>query len=78
MKLIFLNSYGEKRVIAEPKNEHEAVKEMYKFCEEHNFKIHFYRSWIEDDGRKWFDCGSWSEFFYLELEDGGTWAEGES
>ena len=65
MKLIFRNSYGEERVIAKPKDESEAVKEMYRFCEERNFKIYYYRTW-EKDYRKWFDCGSWSEFFILE------------
>ena len=65
MKLIFENSYGEERVIAEPKNEKEAVKEIYKFCEERNFNIYYYRTWMSGN-RKKFDVGSHTEFFYLE------------
>lgn len=65
MKLLFQNSYGEERVIANPKDEEEAYKHMKVFCEERNFKVHYIRSWMEN-GRKCFDVGSWSEFFYLE------------
>ena len=65
MKLIFQNSKGVERVIASPKNEEEAMKEIYKFCEERNFKIYYVRSWMENN-RKKYDVGSWSEFFYLE------------
>ena len=65
MKLYFENSYGERRIIAEPKTEEEAIKEIYKFCDDRNFKIYYVRSWMLSDGIKKFDCGSWSEFFYL-------------
>lgn len=65
MKLYFENSYGEERIIAEPKNEREAVKEIYKFCEERNFKIYYHRTWMSGN-RKKFDVGSHTEFFYLE------------
>ena len=65
MKLYFENSYGEERIIAEPKNEQEAVKEIYKFCEERNFKIYYHRTWMSGK-RKKFDVGSHTEFFYLE------------
>lgn len=67
MKLYFENSYGERRVIAEPQTEEEAIKEIYKFCEDRNFKIYYVRTYIEPDGLKCYDCGSWSEFFYLEI-----------
>lgn len=66
MKLYFENSKGEKRIIAEPKTEEEAMKEINKFCEGRNFKIYYIRSWIDDDGLKKFDVGSWSESFLLE------------
>ena len=65
MKLYFRNSYGESRVIAEPKTLEEANKEIHKFCEERNFKIHYVRTWKNNDGAKVYDVGSWSEFFYL-------------
>ena len=66
MKLYFENSYGERRVIAEPQTEEEADKEIHKFCKDRNFKIYYVRTWIDDDGLKVFDCGSWSERFLLE------------
>ena len=65
MKLIFQNSKGIERVIAEPENEESAIECIYQFCEERNFKIYYVRSWIENN-RKKYDVGSWSEFFYLE------------
>ena len=66
MKLYFENSHGQRRVIAEPQTEEEAVKEIYKFCEDRNFNIYYVRTWIEPTGLKAYDVGSWSEFFYLE------------
>ena len=74
MKLIFENSYGTERVIAYPNDEAEAIKEIHKFCENHNFKIYYVRSWMSGNRRK-YDCGSWNEFFYLELEKGEIWEE---
>lgn len=69
MKLYFENSYGERRVIAEPETEDEAMKEIYKFCEDRNFKIYYVRTWIESNGLKVYDCGSWFEFFYLDSKN---------
>jgi hypothetical protein len=79
MKLIFQNSYGEERVIAEVKDESEAIKEIHKFIDECNakrtdgrtFEIYYIRSW-QHGNRKVFDLGSWSEFFLLELENNKT------
>jgi hypothetical protein len=72
MKLIFENSYGEERVIAEVKDENEAMKEIHKFIDECNakrtdgkkFEIYYIRSW-EHNGRKTFDIGSYTEFFHV-------------
>lgn len=69
MKLYFENSYGERRIIAEPETEEEAYKEMNKFCEDRNFKVYYVRSWMTPDGLKKFDVGSWSEFFYLSYDE---------
>ena len=69
MKLYFENSKGQRRVIAEPQTEEEVMKEIYKFCEDRNFKIYYVRTWTEPDGLKAYDCGSWSEFFYLDSEN---------
>lgn len=64
MKLYFENSQGEERVIAEVANEKEAYKEINKFCEERNFEIYYVRTWMSN-GRKKYDVGSHTEFFYL-------------
>ena len=61
MKLIFQNSRGEERVIAEPTNREEISKEINKFIDDHNFKSYYTRVW-EENGRLKLDCGSWSEF----------------
>lgn len=68
MKLYFENSYGEERVVAEVKNEEEAFKEIHKFLDEHNFKSYYTRSWMVD-GRKKYDVGSHTEFFYLDFDE---------
>lgn len=72
MKLIFENSYGKERLIAEPHNEESAMEYIRAFVDECNakrtdgkeFKIYYIRS-CEHDGRKTFDIGSHSEFFHL-------------
>lgn len=69
MKLYFENSYGERRIIAEPKTEDEAWKEVNKFCDDRNFKIYYIRNWINKEGLKVYDVGSHSEFFYLSSEE---------
>jgi hypothetical protein len=66
MKLYFKNSYGERRIIAEPQTEEAAMEAIHVFCEERDFKIYYVRSWMTPDGLKKFDVGSHSEFFYLE------------
>ena len=65
MKLYFENSYGQRRVIAEPQTEEEAYKEIYKFCEDRDFKIYYVRTWQTPDKEKVYDVGSWSESFIL-------------
>lgn len=69
MKLIFKNSRGVERIIAYPRNEEEAMNEIYKFCEERNFKIYYVRTWMSGN-RKKYDVGSHTEFFYLETMEG--------
>jgi hypothetical protein len=68
MKLYFENSYGQERVIAEVENENEAFKEIHKFCDEHNYKSYYTRTW-EKNGIRYFDVGSHSEFFKLDLNN---------
>lgn len=68
MKLYFENSWGERRIIAEPKAEEEVMKEINKFCDDRNFKIYYVRTWVNSEDLKVYDVGSHSEFFYLDLE----------
>lgn len=65
MKLYFKDSYGKRRIIAEPETEEEAVKEIHKFCEERNFTIYYTRTHKTPDGEKIYDVGSWYESFIL-------------
>ena len=66
MKLIFQNSRGEERVIAEPTNREEISKEINKFLDDHNFKSYYMNVCEDDNGRLRIDVGSWSEFMIIE------------
>lgn len=71
MKLLFQNSMGEERVIAEVDSCDEAVIEINKFCDERNFNIPYMRTWGEGE-RMCIDVGSHTEFFIVDgfgLED---------
>ena len=72
MKLYFENSYGERRVIAEPTTEEEAWREIHNFCKDRNFKVYYVRSWMTPDSLKKFDVGSHTEFFYLSYDENET------
>mgnify|MGYP003300271835 FL=1 len=75
MKLIFQNSRGEERVIAEPQDKKEAVKEINKFLDDHNYKSYYMNVCEDDNGRLRIDVGSWSEFFYIEHMSLEEWAK---
>lgn len=72
MKLIFQNSRGEERVIAEPQDKKEAVKEINKFLDDHNYKSYYMNVCEDDSGKLRIDVGSWSEFMII---DGMTFEE---
>ena len=76
MKLYFQNSRGVERLIAEPSNREEVVKEINKFLDDHNYKS-YYMQVCEDNGRLMIDVGSWSEFFYLEGMSFEEWSNGK-
>ena len=76
MKLLFQNSRGEERVIAEPSNREEINKEINKFLDDHNFKSYYTRVW-EENGRLIFDVGSWSEVFILDGVKFEDWSNGK-
>lgn len=75
MKLIFQNSRGEERIIAEIQDKKEAVKEINKFLDDHNYKSYYMNVCEDDNGRLRIDVGSWSEFFYLENMSLEEWAK---
>lgn len=60
--LYFQRSNGEHRLLGTDLTEKEARQEMQKFMDEHHFKSYYTRSW-EQNGVKWYDVGSWTEFF---------------
>lgn len=60
--LYFQRSNGEYRLLGENVTEDEARVLRKAFLDEHNFKSYYTRVW-EKDGIKWYDVGSWSEFF---------------
>ena len=66
MKLTFQASSGKERKIADVDNQEEAMREIKKFCYEHEFKIPYTRFYgsLDNDGI-WIDVGSWSEKFHL-------------
>ena len=76
MKLIFQNSRGEERVIAEPRNKKEAVKEINKFLDDHNYKSYYMNVCEDDNGRLRIDVGSWSEFMVIEGMSFEEWVKG--
>lgn len=65
MKVLFRNSRGIAREIAEVATVEEAYQEINKFCEERNFTIHYTRGWVEGDGVTVVDVGSHTEFFHI-------------
>ena len=64
-ELLFRSSNGSERMIAQVENEGKAIEHIHAFCEARDFKIYYTRMWTEEDGRKWFDVGSHTEFFIL-------------
>lgn len=65
MKLVFQNSRGHERTIADVKTVDEAYSEIKKFCRERDFHIYYTRVWQDDDGATVYDVGAWNEKFRL-------------
>lgn len=68
MKVLFKNSQGQKREIAEVKSVNEGYVEIQKFCTERNYEPHYYRTVKRDNVLK-VDVGSHTEFFYIVEEE---------
>ena len=62
-KLYFEDRYEERRLIGEPTTDQECWQMIKDFCADHNFKIPYMRTWITDNGEKYYDVSSHSEFF---------------
>lgn len=68
MRVVFDN--GVETTIGHRNNIKEANKIIYDFLVEKNYKSHYWRtSFIEDEQKWWVDVGSWSEFFYIYLQE---------
>ena len=60
--LYFQRSNGEHILLAKDVTEAEVRREIQKFLYEHKYRSYYTRSY-ENDGVKWYDVGSWTEFF---------------
>lgn len=65
MKLVFQNSQGHERTIADVETADEAYSEIKNFCNERNFHIYYVRVWQDGDGATVYDVGAWNEKFRL-------------
>ena len=65
MKVYFLDSYNDKRELAEVQTKEEVWSIINKFLEERNYKSYYTRMWYEDN-MTWIDVGSHSEFFLVD------------
>lgn len=66
MRLLFQNSHGEERVIAEPTNKREVIEEINKFLDKHNYKSYYMNVCEYEENKLRIDVGSWSEFFLVD------------
>lgn len=69
IRIYFINSRKKKRLIGKVKTEKDAYKVVNDFCKGHNYTYYYMRSWFDDEGRRWIDVGSWSEFFVFSTTD---------
>lgn len=65
-KLYFVDRYGNYHLIAEDVREELCDGHISKFLLDHNFRSYYTRAW-KIENTKWFDVGSWSEFFVWEV-----------
>lgn len=68
-KLYFEDRYERRRLIGEPNNDAESWQIIKAFCEERNFHIPYVRTWTTENGEKWYDVSSHSEFFVEIIEN---------
>lgn len=72
MKVLFENSRGEYREIANVQTKKEVNQSIFQFLQEHNFKSYYTRNWVHEtkDGvwHVMYDVGSHTEFFCVPFE----------
>lgn len=76
--IYFQRSNGEFVLLEESVTQEDAHLVMKHFMDSHNYKSYYTRSW-EKNGLKWYDVGSWSEFFvWANEEDVERYKDGQS
>lgn len=66
--IYFQRSNGEFVLLEESVTQEDARLVMKHFLDERNYKSYYTRSW-EHNGARWYDVGSWSEFFVWANEE---------
>ena len=61
--LYFKRSNGQYVLLLEDCTEKQALQKIHKFLDEHHFKSYYTRTWNTEDGNRWYDVGSHTEFF---------------
>ena len=69
IKVIFKDSNGQERLLANVETEQDGQKVINDFLAEHNF-VSYYQNIYALGNRKYIDVGSWSEKFIFEYEKG--------
>lgn len=64
-ELYFQNHFGQKKFIESVDSLEGAFKEIENFLKKRNYKSHYSRYWIEENGNIKIDVGSHSEFFII-------------
>lgn len=68
MIVYFKNSNGKSRAIGEVAKEEDVFELINDFLDKHNFTSYYIRTWCKNK-RKWYDVGSHTEFFYINVEN---------
>lgn len=63
-EIYFENQLGERRLLAKKENDEQVWQVINNFLTQHRYNAPYIRTW-EQDGEKWYDVGSWSEFFIV-------------
>lgn len=65
MKLFYVNCCADNwKFLGNYSDERDVNRRIQQFLDEHNYKSYYTRTWVEN-GSKWFDVGSHTEFFVV-------------